>query len=167
MNEDILSYMKATYVYDPITGHLFSRRNGRLNRVGHVSSRGYEHTTVIHRKFVVHRIAWFLTYGNWPPRNLDIDHINGNKLDNRIANLRLVTRSENQQNRRKTSSRKQNRLIGAYLIKKLKSKPWRSAIKVNGVLTELGYFATEQEAHDCYMQHKRTYHPSSMVHISG
>src|SRR3990167_3120706 len=45
-----------------------------------------------------HRLAWLYVYGFWPPA--DIDHINGNRSDNRIVNLRSVTRSQNLQNMR-------------------------------------------------------------------
>ena len=61
-------------------------------------SNGYVLTRVDRKKYYNHRLAWLLTYGEWPID--EIDHINGDRTDNRIVNLRPVTRSENLKNSR-------------------------------------------------------------------
>jgi hypothetical protein len=65
---------------------------------GTISSNGYLVIKINGRFYKGHRLAWYLASGEWPDRTLEIDHINEVKGDNRLCNLRLVTRSENQKN---------------------------------------------------------------------
>lgn len=65
---------------------------------GTVNSYGYVVIKIRGQLYKAHRIAWFMSTGIWPDRALEIDHINQIKGDNRLCNLRLVTRSENQKN---------------------------------------------------------------------
>lgn len=86
--------------YDPDTG-LFTWRvaNGGQSSPGKpagcVSAR-YPCVALDSKLYLLHRIAWLHTYGEWPQHQ--IDHINQNKRDNRLCNLRDVTASVNQQN---------------------------------------------------------------------
>jgi len=77
--------------------------------------------------------------GTVPPRGYVVDHINGDGLDNRRENLRVVKNGEN-------IRRAARRGSGVYYIKRLKSKPWRAEAKVDDVAYFIGYFATEEEA---------------------
>jgi metal-dependent hydrolase (beta-lactamase superfamily II) len=78
------------------------------------------------------------------------DHINGNKLDNRKSNLRVVTASQNHMNRRKDGRKGlTSTLKGAQYHKA--SGLWRSRIKVGDKHLSLGYFKTEMEAHTAYI----------------
>lgn len=93
----------------------------------------------------VHRLIWLFETGEWPKHT--IDHINGDRLDNRIENLRDVTNRENCQN--KVRHRKGS-LIGASYSPRDKS--YRSFIMIGKKQIYLGYFKTEQEAHQAYMK---------------
>ena len=93
--------------YEPETGIFFWRvfRSGAIKpgvEAGQIIRSGYRSITVNRRGFLEHRLAWLMVHGKWP--NGEVDHINRNRLDNRIVNLRVVTRSQNMHNtkRRKT-----------------------------------------------------------------
>ena len=79
------------------------------------------------------------------PNGMDVDHANGDKLDNRKENLRICTRSENLCNKEIT-----NNLMGAYYRSECCRKPWFSAITFNGKQKYLGSFYTAEEAHEMY-----------------
>lgn len=78
------------------------------------------------------------------PQGFVVDHINGNKLDNRRNNLRFVTRSQNRVNSRKTRYGKYSKYRGAHFHKR--KGMWSASIGVNGKLIHLGYFFNELEA---------------------
>ena len=88
-----------------------------------------------------HRLAWFYVYGSWP--NDQIDHINRNKTDNRIANLREVTNKQNQQNASKRSDNTSGH-PGVSWYKR--DSKWQARIKHNQKDTHLGYFENLEEA---------------------
>jgi len=93
-----------------------------------------------YKKFYLHRVIMNT------PKGLDTDHINGNKLDNRRANLRIATRSQNNANQRKT--RGTSRYKGVCWFKQ-KSK-WKAEIKLNGKRKHLGLFENEYDAAMAY-----------------
>lgn len=103
----------------------------------------------------IHRLIWLYHHGRWPSEQ--IDHINGDKLDNRIENLREVTNGENAQNRR---------IRGVTLERRKAERPWRARIMVNGRSISLGYFDTEQEALDEYQRAKLVYHEAWVTGIA-
>ena len=65
--------------------------------VGSINDRGYMTVKIINSTYMLHRVIWLWVYGEFPPH--DIDHINGDRADNRLVNLRAVTRQENMKNR--------------------------------------------------------------------
>lgn len=94
---------------------------------------------------------WHLDRLHWwvigrPLKGLFVDHINGNTLDNRRSNLRIVSNRENQSNQKRHRSGK---LVGSRFNKK--TKKWSSKIRMNGKEIYLGYFSTEIEAHQAYL----------------
>jgi hypothetical protein len=118
---------------------------------------GYILIRVLGRSYPAHRLAWLYVNGEMP--NDDIDHINGNRADNRIANLRDVTRVVNLQNRRKGIGR--SGLIGAHWFSP--ANCWQSSIRVNGENIPLGYFKTPEAAHEAYMTAKRELHEGCTI----
>lgn len=90
------------------------------------------------------------------PKGFDVDHINGDKLDNRKVNLRICTRSENLHNLQ-NKARTPVGLRGAFKAKN--DKKWFSTISVCGEIKRLGRFDTPEEAHFAYVTAHKKYYP--------
>lgn len=106
---------------------------------------GYEVFTLQERVYKCHRIAWLFITGKYPLN--EIDHINGVKFDNRASNLREVTRSQNQHNRKR---HRDGNFVGVYLDKEyggwIASAP-RNFLKRKAKKHKyLGYFKSKEEA---------------------
>ena len=110
------------------------------------SSNGYCLVGFNGRKVAYHRIIWILLNGDIPA-GMQIDHIDGNRINNDIDNLRLVSHRENGQNR---VEHRNGRLVGCTYCKR--GHKWGAQIRVNGKNKFLGYFDTEQEAHEAYLK---------------
>ena len=89
--------LREDFTYDPETGD-FIKYDGRW---GGVSKRGYIQLTYEETTYVVHRLIWMWVYGEEPEQ---IDHINGDRQDNRLENLRNVDPLTNQRNRTKNKN---------------------------------------------------------------
>lgn len=101
--EDISTIIK----YNHITGEMFWIKNTTVRnvigmRVGNKAKNGYMECSISGKRYHLHRLAWLLYYGSFPDEQ--IDHINMDRSDNRIANLRQASACENQQNRTKQSN---------------------------------------------------------------
>lgn len=88
-----------------------------------------------------HRVAWAITHGVWPTGH--IDHINGDRADNRLVNLRDVTRVENQHNM-KMMANNTSGVNGVYW--RSDRQKWCAAMSVSGRVLRLGNFHTKEEA---------------------
>src|SRR5262245_43330636 len=86
-----------------------------------------------------------------------IDHRNGNRSDNRFANLRCSTRSENQQNRPKNQNNRSG-FKGVSYSAAIRERPWRATISAKGEFVDLGRFATKAEAARAYQIAARRMH---------
>lgn len=84
--------LKNRVVIDPETGHCFDLKGKPL---GNLTSNGYIRLSLLRREYRLHRLVWLWVHGEHVPDGLTIDHINGDKTDNRIANLRLATVCQN------------------------------------------------------------------------
>lgn len=149
--------------YDPETG-VFTRRLQRMkfsegSVAGSLTSLGYIDIGVDRRSYKAHRIAWLITHGSWPVSELD--HINGDKTDNRLVNLREATRSLNNQNTRVARRNNGTGMLGVHWDKKLKK--FRAKISIDGKAIYLGRFQTAEEAYQAYLVAKRQLHPGNTI----
>ncbi len=114
-------------------------------------SNGYRRVKINYKNYPYHRLVYFLHNNDWDIHDtcLDnsIDHIDRNPLNNNIENLRVVT---NQQN-------SFNRDVKGYYFHKARGK-YHAQIKVDGKKKHLGYFVTEDDAHNAYLIAKEKYH---------
>ncbi len=103
--------------------------------------KGYRRGMIFGRSYLAHRVIWALTTGAWPPE--EIDHINGVKDDNRIENLRAVTRAENLRNQAIYSNNTSG-VVGVDWHKR--DKRWTAQIRVDNKQIYLGYFTNKEDA---------------------
>ena len=151
--------------YDGATGEFRWLSKVGRGDVGAVAgsrhSRGYWQVWMFGVQYLAHRLAVFYTTGRWP--EMDVDHINGNRSDNRIANLRTVTRSENMQNQRAARSNSRTGLLGVVPNR----KRFAAQIRVNRKTTCLGTYDTPEQAHQAYLNAKQQLHPSGTLHATA
>jgi hypothetical protein len=100
--------------------------------------------------YAAHRIAWMLVHGQ-DPGELQLDHINGNRSDNRLANLRLVTNQTNAFNRPDAT--------GVSFHKA--TNKWHARIGVEGRQIHLGLYESFDDARQAYLNAKQTYHDTA------
>ncbi len=136
--------VREWFVYDPESGTLTWRkmRKGSApagRRAGRKRCDGYLSCLFFGKPWMVHRLIWLYLHDH---PGEEIDHINGTRDDNRICNIRSVSRGVNARN---TAKHRAGKLVGAYYRKKYGN--WASGIWWNKKYTTLGYFATAQEAH--------------------
>jgi hypothetical protein len=120
---------------------------------GYIRHNGYKVINLEGREYTCSRLAWFYIYKKWP--TLEIDHINCDKLDNRISNLREASRSENAINKT-TQSNNTTGYKGVWKRKNLNS--WVAEIGKDGKRIKLGSFASPQEAHQAYLRASKELH---------
>lgn len=133
--------------------------SGEVRHLG--GKRAYKHTHGYlffqeHRKTLyAHRLAWVLAHGDWPD---EIDHINGDKADNRLCNLRSATRSQNLQNLHRARRDNKTGFLGVGRV--AKTGKFTATIYPPGEKRcHLGCFDTAEEAHLVYLAAKRRLHP--------
>ena len=112
-----------------------------------IASHGYALTSITgadgkQKKLYAHRLLMN------PPADMEVDHINSIKHDNRKANLRIVTSQVNSHNRK---------LAKGYCWNK-NAKKWQAQIRLNGKLIHLGLFVLEADAHNAYLEAKKVHH---------
>jgi hypothetical protein len=140
-----LERLEYLCLYNPITGMVtwkISERKRRAGKaVGTLNAGGYLVCSIDGSLFYVHRIAWALATGSIDCE-LQIDHINGNRSDNRLGNLRLCDNAQNNWNKPGKTFK------GAYLDKR--DGRWDAKIRVRGREIHLGRFSTPELAHMAY-----------------
>jgi hypothetical protein len=161
--------------YEPETGKLFWRERGSewfsesKNRWGGVHSAasraqtwnaryagteaftasgddGYLRGAILGKSQLAHRIVWAVAYGVWPSN--EVDHVNMDRADNRISNLREADHSENNRNRSVQSNNTSGRKCVSW---HKRAGKWRAHIVLHGKQRHLGLFATADEAYAAYL----------------
>lgn len=155
--------------YDPETGVFswrVSRRGIRPGVCGRVSpAHGYHEICVDSRLYRAQRLAFLLVDGELPPPELDVDHINGNKVDNRWANLRLATRSQNATN---AKFRAHSASPAHGITWDAARQKWRAQIRVDGRKVNLGRYDDVSEAKRSYAAASARYHGAfAPSHVSA
>jgi hypothetical protein len=150
--------------YEPVSGKFYWKveRNAYGGKTkagdaaGHTAKNGYVLIGVNGRVYRAHRLAWFYVHGKWP--GSAIDHIDGNKANNSIGNLREVTLAQNAQNMHKAHRDSACGLLG--VERHTQCDRYSARIAIGGKRRYLGLFKTPQEAHAAYLAAKAQEHPA-------
>ncbi len=146
--------VRTLFSYDQGTGDLVWKapRSNRIKPgmpVKNVDSKGYFRVTIGCSQYRVHRVIWLYVHGTFPSGL--IDHINRDRTDNRLCNLRHCTDFQNVGNRALHRNNKTG-FKGVFV-----SKPGKFTAQImhNRKARHIGYFKTPEEAHAAYMEEAR------------
>ena len=139
--------LKSILSYDHKTGIFTWVKNvgtrGKIGcKAGYMVSTGYVGIVLSGEKYLAHRLAYLYHYGEQPD---NIDHINGDREDNAISNLRSVTKAENLKNK---CVRKDNKSGIQGVCRTANGKRWRARIRNKGVEVSLGTYDKKEDAKD-------------------
>ena len=153
--------LRSLYAYDPDTGLFNYRVATKMKKVGdpagYVANHGYVVLLVGKKIYLAHRLAWLYIHGRWPDKNLD--HINKDLVDNRMANLRECLQVENMQNKRQY----RNNSSGCTgVVWNKKSRRWQAQIQVRGKNVHLGFFVLKDDAIKARKEAEPVIHPFSL-----
>lgn len=137
------SYRTGTAPKGATAGNINTNKNGRK----------YLRICIDGKAFLAHRLAWFYVHGEWP--ELQIDHIDGDGLNNRIENLREATVSQQNQNRRMHKNNTSG--VKGITWKKRRGK-WQAQIEHQGKAIYLGSFENKEAAAEAYAVAAKKYH---------
>jgi len=144
-----LAGIETAFVYDDGVLRNRVQRNSRAllgGVAGFVNNAGYRAVSFRYKQLLVHRIVFAMHCGYLPEM---IDHIDGNKLNNRIENLRACNISQNIMNTKKRSG-KSSVYKGVSFARSRNTAPWQAAVKKDGRQIYLGYFDDEKSAAVAY-----------------
>jgi hypothetical protein len=166
-----LNLVRTRFDYNPETGvvtysgreraHLSpsmrSRKTGRP--VGWRDTHGHLNVKINNKDYLLHRVIWLHQFGEWPDGV--VDHVNGNKQDNRMSNLRLVSQGINCQNNHKGLKGSFSGTLG--VSPGITPGTWLANIRANKHAMRLGTFNSKEEAYDAYLNAKALVHPDSFL----
>lgn len=164
MRELTADRLRAIMNYDLTTGVFtwLCRKGGTACKgatAGTIEINGYLRIGIDRHIYRAHRLAWLYVHGVWPTG--EIDHIDGDKANNRIENLRDVSRMTNQQNMRGPHKRGNSGFLG--VSRHASTGKWRARICINGKNKSLGLYASKEDASSAYINAKRNFHQGSTL----
>jgi len=133
-----LSYDQETGIF---TWNIPTSKTAVGDQAGYLRKDGYRYIQINGKQCLAHRLAWFYVYKEWPPE--DIDHINRNRADNRLENLRSSNRQLNAKNRSTYKNNTTGEAGVYYMTGKYK---WRAIITIDGKAVSLGCFPCKYSA---------------------
>ena len=162
-----LERLREVLLYNPDDG-VFTRRIRVARRsregevAGYVNSNGYVCLSIDGKTYKAHRLAWMYVHGSFPARH--IDHIDGDRTNNRIGNLRDVSRSTNMQNQRRPHESTLTGVLGVTMDRREGCKrPYQAQIVVGGKRRHIGCFDSKEAAHQAYLVAKRRLHDGCTI----
>lgn len=160
MRKEKLTQKDLLAIFDYENGMLYWKNTRTSNaqqgtRAGCVfSAEGYRRVKINSKAYLEHHVVWCFFKGQWPQENVEIDHINRNREDNRIENLRLVDRNINSKNRQGKG------------YSKTKSGKYQARIIINKRFVNLGSYKTPEEAEQKYLEAKAVYHKDCFIPLA-
>ena len=161
-HEQLKEYIR----YDQVTGVFTRLKSHRTNSIAVIKTcanhgSGYFSIGLFGKMYLAHRLAWCLVHGDWPKEQLD--HINRDKIDNRIVNLRDATSAQNIRNVGVRSSNTSGfRGVGYHK----ESCKWRAQICTNGKRICLGLYRTAEQASEVYEAYAKQHHGAFYCQIN-
>lgn len=155
--------LRQLYRYDPETGRFDRIKAVRSHKpgdpVGYINCNGYPMFGIDDKKVLAHRAAWIMCRGSIP-QGMFIDHINGDRRDNRLCNLRVASRSVNNQNQRRARSDSKSGALGVFWSE-CRGK-WVASLQV-GSRRFTRVRSTLEDAQCAYVDLKRAHHPGCTI----
>lgn len=171
MASDILTAerLRSLLNYDAATGVFTWRfsRKGRPGKAGAQAGRvderfGYRYIGIDRKRYGAHRLAWLYMTGELPVG--EVDHIDGDRRNDRFVNLRDVSVRTNRENIRKArADNKSTGFLGVRINRKNGDARYSARITVDGKEIRLGRFDTPEEAHEAYLAAKRAKHAGCTI----
>ena len=157
-DEFLLSYMKEHFAYQQDGFFVLVKKQyagSKLDeKVGWLQPNGYWRISIKRKFYQAHGLVWLFHKGEMP--KYEVDHINGNKADNRIENLRDISHKHNTQNVRLPRSKNKTGFLG--VTKSIKKGLFSATIQVDGKTKILGHYSNPLDAHAKYVEAKFQHH---------
>lgn len=163
---EVISASRArdVFAYDCVTGIVTRKVGGQVGPVlGRDNGNGYARVTLNGQRIYLHRLVWVLHYGKWPEGQ--VDHIDGNRSNNAISNLRDVDHTANAQNIHVAKSSSGTGILGVGWDKSRNLYIARISVGPRGKAKHkhLGRHKTADEAQAAYLRAKAKYHPAAYI----
>lgn len=154
--KSFVSELSEALQYDAESGLFYWHENSKpFRKCGHkpagsASSNGYLYISYKKKKYLAHRLAFFFMTGSFPDRGIDVDHINGNRSDNRFSNLRLCNRADNLANSNLSKG-------GLPRGVQKNGNGYLARIRRNNEIMCLGTYPTPKQASEAYEQARQSF----------